>query len=376
MNDNTRPEAPSQPPKPQPIEGNQPTGLQPRRRSRKKPFVFAIVLLFVAAIAAIGVMVVLYFTQLAPVSNDENSIAVRIEEGSTPEQIGNTLEENGVIRSATAFDIYTRLQGVRSSLQAGQYLLRPNESTQEIVRHLVEGRVDTFTITFLPGATLSENRTILLEAGFTEQEVDEALEATYEHPLLAGKPADTDLEGYIYGETYTFDSSVTVPEIITHSFDEFYSEVETRNIVSLLEAQGMDLYEGITLASIVQREVTAPDAATMTEDQQIVAQIFYTRLAEDTTLGSDVTYQYIADKLGLERDPDLDSPYNTRRYPGLPPGPIATPGVGALEAVAKPADTDYYFFISGDDDQTYFARTNEEHEANIEQHCQEKCQII
>ena len=93
-------------------------------------------------------------------------------------------------------------------------------------------------------------------------------------------------------------------------------------------------------------------------------------------LGSDVTYQYITDKLGVPRDINYDSPYNTRRFAGLPPGPIASPGKDALIAVGAPATSDYLFFLSGDDNVTYFARTVEEHEANIRNHCQQKCQII
>ena len=91
-------------------------------------------------------------------------------------------------------------------------------------------------------------------------------------------------------------------------------------------------------------------------------------------LGSDVTYQYAADKLGVARDTQLDSPYNTRVHKGLPPGPIATPGLSALNAVANPAQTDYLFFLSGDDNVTYFAKTDAEHIANAKAHCRQKCQ--
>jgi len=127
------------------------------------------------------------------------------------------------------------------------------------------------------------------------------------------------------------------------------------------------LYQGITLASIIQREVSG------TKDQSQVAQVFYSRLAQGTPLGSDVTYQYAAKKLGVTPSPSLDSPYNTRKYAGLPPGPIATPGLSALQAVATPAPGDYLYFLSGDDNVTYFARTDAEHEANIQNHCHKKC---
>jgi UPF0755 protein len=107
-----------------------------------------------------------------------------------------------------------------------------------------------------------------------------------------------------------------------------------------------------------------------------IAQVFYSRLALGMPLGSDVTYQYIADKTAVARDTNLDSPYNTRRYAGLPPGPISAPGAKALAATASPAEGDYLYFLSGDDDVTYFARTLEEHESNKVNHCQEKCQIL
>lgn len=124
------------------------------------------------------------------------------------------------------------------------------------------------------------------------------------------------------------------------------------------------------MASIIQREVaTAEDAAQ-------VAQVFKLRYDQGMQLGSDVTYQYIADKTGQPRSVDFDSPYNTRRYVGLPPGPISSPGLASLKAVGNPAPGDFVYFLSGDDDKTYFARTNEEHERNIRDHCQKKCQII
>jgi UPF0755 protein len=139
--------------------------------------------------------------------------------------------------------------------------------------------------------------------------------------------------------------------------------------VAKFKTRGLTLYQGITLASIVQRESGGGDEAQ-------IASVFYNRLRIDMVLGSDVTYQYAADKAGVPRDVNLDSPYNTRRYPGLPPGPIAAPGLRALLGVANPAQTDYLYFLSGDDDVTYYGTTLAEHEKNIADHCKEKCQIL
>ncbi len=328
--------------------------------------------LFIIAGSVVGAGWLWYQQQLAAVdTTDTEKVKVTIELASSPNAIASLLEDEGLIRSDTAFLWYTRFMGVQGQLQAGTYRLSPSESTPEIVDHLVKGNVDSFDITFLPGATLAQDRTVLMEAGYSETEVDAALNASYESPLFAGKPAGTDLEGYIYGETYRFGDTASVQDILTHVFEVFYGVIEENNLIAAYQAQGLSLYEGITLASIVQREASGNN-----DDQYQIAQVFYSRLNLGMVLGSDVTYQYIADKLGVPRDPNLDSPYNTRRYAGLPPGPIAAPGLQALLAVAHPAEGDYLFFLSGDDHVTYFARTLEEHEANIANHCQLKCQIL
>lgn len=340
------------------------------KRSKKKLVLWILgSLLAILILASLGAFL-WYKNALTPVNaGDTTRVRVEIESGSTPTIIAKVLEDKKLIRSQLAFDIYTRLTGTRATLQAGTYSLAPSESTEAIVSHLVSGNVDHFSLTFLPGATLAENAAKLVKAGYTVDEVNAALKKTYDSPLFADKPASADLEGYIYGETYNFDSNATVEQILTKTFDQYYKVIQDNNLVEGFKAHGLNLYQGITLASIIQREVPSYG------DQKQVAQVFYTRLGMNMALGSDVTYQYAAKKLGVKPSPSLDSPYNTRRYPGLPPGPIATPGVGALLAVASPAAGDYVYFLSGDDDVTYFARTNEEHEANIRDHCKIKCLI-
>jgi UPF0755 protein len=332
-------------------------------------------LLSLLAVLLLGVLLVaggwmLYQFQLAAVNDRQGELVrVKIERGSTPAQISALLKDQGVIRSQEAFMLYTRLTKTQNLLQAGVYRLSPAETTPEIVTRLTEGLVDTFDLRFLPGATLAENREVLVKAGYSEDEVDTALLATYETPLFDSRPTASDLEGYIYGETYKFSSDVTVGEILARVFAHYEEIVKENDLVAKFRAQGLSLYEGITLASIIQREAVKGD-----EPQ--IAQVFYTRLAQGMKLGSDVTYQYIADKTGVPRDTNLDSPYNTRRYPGLPQGPISVPGISSLLAVAHPASGDYRYFLSGDDDVTYYARTLSGHEANIVAHCTQKCSIL
>jgi len=366
-----KPSLPTELPSPQPIESS-PSGLEVKKKWSKKKKI----LLFVAmdlVVLALGLLTTGYFwyqSQLDPVAKGTDELVkITIEQGSTPAAIGTLLEEKKVIKSSQAFSIYVRLSGTQSKLQTGSYRLSPGDSTPEIVTHLTKGNVDTFNITFLPGATLAENKKVFIAAGYSEDEVTTALAATYDSPLFEGKPSSADLEGYIYGETYNFATEATVEDILARTFSQYNSVIVENGLVAAYKARGLSLYEGITLASIIQREASGGDEAQ-------IAQVFYSRMAQGMVLGSDVTYQYIADKTGVERDTNLDSPYNTRRYPGLPPGPISVPGLAALKAVATPAAGDYLFFLSGDDNVTYFARTNAEHEQNIVDYCKVKCSIL
>lgn len=354
---------------PKPID-DETSGI-PSRPRRKLPIWRIIIGAACALLLAVIVTIIIYVQALRPVDPGDSSVqTVEIVSGMMPSEIAHHLKESDIIRSQAAFDVHTRLVGVRNKLRAGVYEFTKQMSTQEVVESLVGGPVnEEFEITFLPGATLADSRQVLIAAGFDGAEVDNALSATYDHPLLASKPSSADLEGYIFGETHRFTKGTSVQAVLERFFDDYYEIIEREGLIAKYRAQGLSLYEGITLASIIQRESGG-------DDKEQIAQIFLLRLDRGMELGSDVTYQYIADKEGKPRDVNYDSPYNTRRYPGLPPGPIASPGVGALTAVGSPASGDYLYFLSGDDDATYYARTLAEHEANIRNHCQQKCQII
>jgi UPF0755 protein len=339
--------------------------------SRRKKWIFGIIAAtIIALVVAVSACFIWYQQHLSPVSTDTTKhIRVIIAPGTTPDAIGKILQKDGVIRDSLAFTIYTKLSGTENNLKAGAYSLQPSLSTPAIVDHLVAGKQDTYQVTFLPGDTLANNRQKLIDVGFTAAEVDAALSKTYDLPLFANKPAGNDLEGYLYGETLEFDSSATASSILERFFDQYQDFVVENKIVDGFKKQGLNLFQGITLASIVQREVATKD------DMAQVARVFLNRLEAGMTLGSDVTYQYAAKKLGVAPNPLLDSPYNTRKYPGLPPGPIATPGNSAMLAIANPGTNDYLFFLSGDDNVTYFAKTDAQHQQNITNHCQKKCLI-
>lgn len=350
-------------------------------RSRRKKWWYgiagAIVVLFCAAAIA---SVWWYNAQLSPVDpHDTAKKTIKITTGMTPDQIGSYLVEQGVVRNELAFSIYTRLHDVRGGLQAGEYKIAPSEKMPDVVQHILSGKSDTFTVTFFPGATLydptniaAEKRTdvytVLKKVGYNDNEIRSALSKHYDGGLFAGKPTDATLEGYMYGETYQVTADTSVEELLQTVFKEYEKAIQTAGLTEAAQKRSMSLYQMITLASIVQREVKDPS------EQRQVAQVFYSRLEKGISLGSDVTFIYAANQRNETPLPDLDSPYNTRIHTGLPPGPIATPGLSALQAVASPAPGNYLYFVAGDDGKTYFAHTLEEHERNVVQHCTTLCQ--
>jgi len=358
-------------PKPEQLSPIPPLSPKKSRRGLRKWIIAGISAFALVLLAAFGMAYSWYLSQLGPATSDTTKhVRVTIKPGTTPSEIASQLQSAHVIRNSLAFMIYTKLSGAESRLKAGTYSLQPSLSTTAIVEHLVSGKVDTFDMTFLPGDTLANDRQKLINIGYSAQEVDAALAKIYNRPLFASKPDGTDLEGYLYGETINVDSSSSVEAILGRFFDLYEAALIDNNLVAGFQKQGLTLYQGITLASIVQREMS-----NHVNDMPQVARVFLNRLQAGMTLGSDVTYQYAAKKLGVAPSPTLNSPYNTRINPGLPPGPIATPGLHALMAVAYPANNNYLYFLSGDDGVTYFATTDAQHQQNIAQYCQKKCQI-
>jgi UPF0755 protein len=311
-----------------------------------------------------------YSWALSPKSDSTKQVRVVVNAGDTATDIANNLHGHELIKSRLAFGIYTQLSGNRSKLQAGGYVLSPNQTVASIVEHMTSGKTDEFNITIPPGLTLDELRDHFKADGFSDAEVTMAFNGTYDHPLLATRPQGATLEGYIYPETYRMNADQTLEELFARTFDQMYKVLQEKGYLAEFAKRNLTIHEGIILASIVQKEVKNP------ADQKQVAQVFLKRLSEGMQLGSDVTYLYAAEQLGVEGTPSLDSPYNTRKYAGLPPGPIANMNPSALEAVAFPAAGDFLYFVAGDgadEGKTFFARTEAEHNANVAAHCHVLC---
>ncbi len=307
--------------------------------------------------------------------------------GEPMSQIADNLQNSGLIKSSLAFQLYMKFHykaDGSSDFKIGQYKIRRTMSVAEIVEQLIKGAPNNnvFQLTILPGETVYEiKQKLITKYGYSQEEVDAAFAKEYTHPILKDKPDTSNfgaepLEGYIFGDTYEFYIGESVEKIINTTLDRLQEVVTENDLESQLAEHGYTLAKGIILASIVQKEAYPAD-------QPMVAQVFYNRLATGMTLGSDVTTTYALDLVDRERTVyqdnasalSINSLYNTRLYGGLTPGAICNPGLSALLAVANPTPTDALYFLTGDDGVMYYSNTDEEHQANIREHCQILCNV-
>lgn len=336
---------------------------------------------FLAVMLTVGVVLVIglgglawyvrgaYTRNLAPVSDSIKQSQFTVVQGSTVREIATGLEKARLIRSATAFEWYVRNQEVRDKLQAGTYVLMPSLTTQQIVQKMVDGEVAKNLLTILPGKRLDQVKEAFVKAGYSPQAVEAALDPSQyrDHPALASLPANATLEGYLYPDSYERLTNTPASTIIRASLNEMAGYL-TPDLQAAFARHGLSVFQAITLASIVDQEVSKVD------DKPVVAQVFLRRLRENMPLGADPTSRYASVMAGLdETDYSIDSPYNTRVKKGLPPGPIGNVTRLGLEAVANPASTNFLYFVAGDDGITRFSHTREEHETLTEKYCIRLC---
>lgn len=342
---------------------------RPRPRWLKR--VLIIVAALIVILVAGGIIAQHQYSQdLLPANPSGQSLKINIVPNTSAGDIASQLAQDGIIRSEWAFNLYTIRNGARGQLKAGVYKLSPRMSVGEIVSILTRGKVATNLVTIFPGERLDQVKETLIDAGFKPADVAVALEAsTYpNNPALVDKPKSAGLEGFLYPDSFAKESTTKPQLIVEESLGEMAKHL-TPDIRAAFAKEGLNVYQGVTLASIVEQEASNP------KDRAQVAQVFLSRLKTDSTLGSDVTALYGAIKAGLKLPNDpakaavmankYDSPYNTHLHTGLPPGPISNVDASALAAVAHPAHTDWLYFVAGHDCKIHFAKTLAGHEENI-----------
>lgn len=321
---------------------------------------FIFILLFVIVVAGINVA-----TSFAS-PRDTGEASFNIEPGSNLTQIAIILEENKIIKSANSFRIYSRLFADSSKFKAGQYSVDRPIDFKEITELLSKGQNQTkgvkvtipegFVITQV--ATLMESKELGNKSEFLE--LAKKGDFDYEFLKLDLEPSiKYKLEGFMYPDTYFFHEDATSEEIIKILLDTFKNKVWEK-LKTASNKNGLDYNQLLTLASIVEKEAVKDD------ERAKIAAVFFNRLKIDMSLQSCATVQYALNREKFSttvtfEETRLESPYNTYKYAGLPPGPICNPGIKSIEAVLKPDTNKYLFFVAKGDGSHYFSLTYDEH---------------
>ena len=317
-----------------------------------------LVLLLALVLLAGGTFAV--YRYLTGASGPSRPVAIEVPEGATASDVGDLLEQEGVVRSALAFRLAAGFEGLGESLMAGRYDLRTNMTVTQALSALEAGPlIETVTVTIPEGLEVQEI------AGEVAEDLDLDPGAfvdaanSGQHSLEPYLPAGTGtVEGFLFPKTYEFDPEAQTDQVIATLLAQFEEEASTLDWARADEL-GLSPYEVVVVASLIEREARAE------KDRAKVSAVIHNRLREGMALQIDATVQYALpeeNRLLTLEDYEYPSPYNTYLHPGLPPTPIASPGLASLEAALDPADADYLYFLVVDPDtgEHQFADSYEE----------------
>ena len=336
-------------------------GGTPMMRWIKRLFLLAVVL----AVAAGAVGWWFYRDVVEPYRGYEAAeVFVDIPSGAGPARIGERLVEAGVVKDSMTFRTALLVSGRARALKAGEYRFTAPMHALDVIDKIARGDVYKRLLTFREGLTILDMAQVFEEKGFgTAAEFRKAAENV---KLIAElDPAARDLEGYLFPETYSLPRDTPAAVVVEQMVMGFKNALAP-DVRSAAEADGLSVRQLVTVASLVEKETGAGD------ERPLVAAVYRNRLRIGMPMQADPTVIYALQKAGqydgnLTREHlrELDSPYNTYKYAGLPPGPIAAPGRASLQAAAKPADVDYLYFVSRNDGTHVFASTLDEHNRNV-----------
>lgn len=309
-----------------------------------------------------------------PAGHDDTQVAFVIEPGETAAEIASRLKQEGLISDAELFRRYVQYHGLDAGIEAGEFTLRQTMTIPEIAQALQRGQRPEQVVTIQEGLRLEQVAVVVAEQ--TGVSYDEFLllattgwrEMDLSFDFLAELPPTTTLEGFLFPDTYRLPEDATAADVLERMLSTFDARV-TPEMRAAAANRGLNVSELVTLASIVERE------AVLDDERPIIAGVYHNRLEAGWFLDACPTVQYALSspdnlwpQFTLEAT-EVDSPYNTYRNLGLPPGPICSPGLASIEAAAHPTDTDYYFFLADctkDDGSHLFAVTQEEHFGNYQ----------
>ncbi|MGI6177772.1 MAG: endolytic transglycosylase MltG [Eubacterium sp.] len=322
---------------------------------RSTKIVLIVILCVACAIAVGGIYAYSFFSTLdeAAASSESGTesdiIDFTVESGMTTSDIAQALEDDGVIKSAFKFKVFSRRSGYDGTYQAGTYALSPAMKLSEIAEILSEGKVNTISFTVVEGMTVNDIAELLSDKGLVSSDefrkllTDGGYENDYDFLATVSQEAidaGNRFEGYFFPATYEVYKGVTGDQIIRMMLDRF-EQAYTDEMKARADELGLTTNEVVTIASIIEKE------APLDSDRPLVASVIYNRLDAGMTLGMTSTVNYLLNKYEELTTDDLatESPYNTYINYGLPAGPICSPSDTALNAALYPAETDYLYFV-------------------------------
>jgi len=316
------------------------------------------------ALCIVCLIAVSMFGFSLPVSDGaDNQSVVVIKPGMSTQAIGGLLQEQGLITSTLFFRIVVRVEGLDNSLQAGEYNFKKEMPVRQIVAMLADGDTTYKQFTIPEGFTVNQIAALLESKKVASADKFKALATNYvPYDYVTPEPqADYRVEGYLFPDTYRV-AAGTSEERLMQMMASHFNEKFTPQMRQRANGLGLSIQEVIVLASLVEREAKLP------QDRPVIAAVFLKRLNLGMPLQSCATIQYILGEPKPEltvADTEIASPYNTYQHTGLPPGPIANPGLASITAVLYPAQTDYLYFVASKDGSHHFSRTYQEHLAAI-----------
>ena len=344
-----------------------------RRRGRGLACAFLGLGLFLVLVVGGGGLVLYARSQLeAPQPNHAEVVRVDVHSGETVDQLADDLAAKGLVRSAFWFSWFARFKSLGGQLHVGRFKLDRGMGASAVVARL-EGApdVNVTAVRFREGWTAAQMAAELGASGVgvtADQYMKEVASGSFNEPFLAGRPAGASLEGFLFPDTYDVPQGATAHQIVQMQLDNF-----ARRAAALLQSpppDGKNVYQMVIVASIVERE--AKDAG----DRPIVAGAIYNRLDAGMDLQTDATVTYgigVTDRAPTADELKKDTPYNTYLHPGLPPTPIANPGLASLQAAATPAKTNYVFWVADGCGHNHYATTAAEHEQQVQRYLGSAC---
>lgn len=312
------------------------------------------VLLFL--ITATLALLAFYTIETKRAGTGNGDVIVEIRRGATLRGVANKLVSEKIISSPMVFEVAARLGGAAKKIHAGEFLLQRSSSINEIIKQLTYGKTILRPVTIPEGLTIREIGRKLENMGFATEE--SFIAATYDKKLLASFniPAES-MEGYLFPETYHFPKGITAKNIAKTMLKMFFSQVS--EVIPEDEIKNRArLHKVITLASLIEKETAVKS------ERKTISSVFTNRLKKKMLLQCDPTVIYALPEFDgniRKKDLEYDSPYNTYRYRGLPPGPIANPGLASIDAANYPADTKYIYFVAKNNGEHLFSSTLKEH---------------